>query len=186
MVTEMSPPAAERATFGSREAASVGTSVDVLVTELCCKAAGPVSRVGMEEVVTVSDVEGMKRVGVTDSDELGITETVPGSSVGVKMLVFVGIGVSGSGAVDLGTEVTPSLTVLLVDDVVVAAAGFTESVHISVSVVEEETATLAASGAGSEIVGTEEGEVVADRSGVAGVEGAAVILGLVGVFISAS
>lgn len=178
VLTETSPPAAERAPFGSREVASVGRFVAALETGLCWQGAEPVSRVGMEEVVSVFEVEVTEGLGVVDSEVVGVTAAVPGGSNGVEMLVIVEVGASVTGELDLGTEAFLSLAIMLVG-VVVTAAESTKSVHISVSVLEEETVTLAESGTELEIVGTEE-EVVA------GADGAAAILGLLGVFVSAS
>lgn len=95
------------------------------------------------------------------------------------------VGGSTLVSVVLGTEALLSLTAPSVG-VVAASAGLTESVHISVStVLKGDTVMLAASGTGSETVGTGE-VVVAVRLGGAGAEGATVGLGLVGMLVSAS
>lgn len=173
LLTETSAPVTERAPLSSSEVSSAGRFVDVLETELCWEGAEPVSRVGMEVVVTVFEMKGVEGLKV-----VGITEAVQEGSDGVEVLVTVEVGASVSGPADLGSEAFLSLTVTL-SDVVVAAVGFTESVHISVSVLDRETVT----GTELEIVGTVE-VVVAVRS--PGADGAATGLGLVGVFVSAS
>lgn len=182
-----SPPAAagpastERITFGSGKVNSVDIFVDVVATELLSPAAEIVSEVIMEGAVIVAELEVTERLRVMDSEEVEVTEAVAGGSVGVVVLVMIvgKVEVGSSVVVASGTEVSLSSSVALVG-VVAAAVGLTESVHISVSeavtVLEGQTVKAAESGIELEIVGAV----------VAGGDGAAVGLDLVGVFVSAS
>lgn len=198
VVTEIaaSPPAAaasaagvastERTTFGSGKVDLVDRFVDVVETELSLLGAETVSEVVMEGVVIVVELEVTERLGVMDSVE--VTETVAGGSVGVVVLVRVvsKVEVSSSVVVALasGIEGLLSSSVTFVG-VVAAAVGLAESVHISVS--ESGTVLVEVVESGTEIVGTEEEVVVVVVSaGAAAVDGAAVGLSLVGVFVSAS
>lgn len=154
--------------------------------------AGTVSEVVMEGPVMVVELEVTERLGVMDSGEGEVTETVAGGSAGVVVLVrVVGKVEVGSSAVETlvsGIEALLSSTAPFVG-VVAAAVGLTESVHISVSegvtVLEGETVKSVESGTEFEIVGTV-GVVVSVRAGAAGADGAAAGLTLVGVFVSAS
>lgn len=183
-----SPPAAglvstERITFGSGKVDSVDRFVDIAATELSSPGAETVSEVVMEGVVIVAELVVTERLRVMDSEEVEGTESVVGDSVGILVPVMVvgKVKVGSSVVVASGTEVLLSSSVTFVG-VVAAAVGLTKSVHISVSagvtVLEGETVKLAESGVEFEIAGA----VVAGGTG----DGAAVGLGLVAVFVSAS
>lgn len=171
-----SPPAAgeastERIPFGSGKVDLVDRFVDVVETELSLLGAETVSKVVME--VTVVELEVTEGLGVMDSEEVEVTETVAGGSVGVVVLGRVAwkveVGSSVVVALASGTEVLLSGSVTFVS-VVAAAVVLTESVHISVSdgvtVLEGEIVKLAESGTEFEIVGTV-GVVVAVEAGAA-------------------
>lgn len=124
----------------------------------------------MEGPTTVAaELEVTARLGVTESEEVEAIETVAGGSVGVVV-------VSGAPA-------SPSHTVASVD---AAAAAAGESVHMSASEgvtgLEGETLKSVELGTESEVVGA----VGALGAEVAGGDGAAPGLSLVGVFVSAS
>lgn len=188
-----SPPVAgvastERTPVGSGKVDLVDRFVDVVDTELPLLGAETVSEVVMEGVVIVVGLEVTGRLGVMDSEEAEVSETVAGGSVGVVVLVRVvgKVEVGSSGVVALASTIEGSLSgfVTLVG-VVAAAVALTESVHIC----ESEGGTVLVkpveSGTEFEIVGTV-GVVVAVSAGAAGVDGAAVGLSLVGVFVSPS
>lgn len=180
----------ERIPSGSGKADSVDRCVDAVETGLLLLGAETVSEVVMEGAVIVAELEVTERLGVMDSEEVEVTETVAGGSVGVVELVWVvrNVAVGSSVVVASGMEGLLSGSVTFVG-VVAAAVGLTESVHISVSedgtVLEGEIVKLVESGTEFEIVSTV-GVVVAVRAGAAGVDGAAVGLSLVGVFVSPS
>lgn len=175
------PTSTERITFGSGKVNSVDIFVDVVATELSSPGAETVPEVVMEGAVIVAELEVTERLGVMDSEEVEVTEAVAGGSVGVVVLVMIfgKVVVGSSVVVASGTEVLLSSSVAFVG-VVAASVGLTESVHISVSeavtVLEGQTVKAAESGIELEIVGAV----------VAGGNGDAVGLGLVGVFVSAS
>lgn len=192
-----SPPAAgvastERTPFGSGKVDLVDRFVDFVETGLSLEGAKAVSEVVMEGVAIVVELEVTERLGVMDSEEMEVTETVARGSVGVVVLVrVVGKVVVGSSvvvALASGIEGLLSSSVTFVG-VVAAAVGLTESVHISASegstVLEGEIVKLVESGTEFEIVSTV-GVVVAVRAGAAGVDGVAVGVSLVGVFVSPS
>lgn len=174
------PASTERITFGSGKVNSVDIFVDA-VTELSSPGAEAVSKVVMEGVLIVAELEVTGRLGLMDSEEVEVTEAVAGGSGGVvELVVVVGKVEMGSSVVVASrTEVLLSSSVAFVG-VVAAAAGSTESVHISVSeaVTVLEGQKLAESGIEFETVGV----VVAGGGG----DGTAVGLGLVGVCVSAS
>lgn len=180
----------DRIPFDSREDDAVDRFVDVMDTKLSMRGEVTVSEVVMEGVVVVV-LEVTEGLGVVDSEEVQVTETVAGGSVGVVVLErVVGKVVDGrSGVVALasGIEGLPSGSVTSVG-VVAAALGLTESVHISVTaggtVLEGEIVTLVESGTEFEIVGSV-GVVVAMRVVGAVVDGAAAGA-FVGVFVSPS
>lgn len=188
-----SPPAAgvastERTPFGSGKVNLVARFVDIVETGLSLVAAETVSMVVMEGVVIVAECEVTERLGVMDSEE--VTVRVAGGSVGVVVLVRV-VGelvVGNSVAVALGSGIEGLSSASFVG-VAAAVVELTESVHISVSeggtVLEGEIVKSVESGTELEIVGTE-GVVVVMRAGAAGVDGAALGLSLVGVFVSPS
>lgn len=181
------PPAAgaastERTPFGSERVNLVDRFVDVVETELSLPGAETVSEVVMEGVVTVVEFDVTERLGVMDSEEVEVTKTEVGGSVGVVVL-DVKVEVGGSVVVTLASAIEGLLSgsVTFVG-VVAAAVGLTESVHISVSEGGTVLVKSAESGTEFEIVGTVEAVVVVS----AGVGGAAVGLSLVGVFVSPS
>lgn len=141
-------------------------------------AAETVSMVVMEGVVIVVECE------VTERDSEEVTVRVMGGSVCVVVLVrVVGKLVVGNSVVVALASGIEGLSSASFVGVVAAVVELTESVHISVSeggtVLEGEIVKSV------EIVGTE-GVVVAMRAGAAGVDGAALGLSLVGVFVSPS
>lgn len=95
VVTEIaaSPPAAAGAAstepFGSGKVNLVDRFVDAVETELSLLGAETVSEVVMEGVVIVVELEVTERLGVMDSEEEEVAETVVGGSVGVAVLVRV-------------------------------------------------------------------------------------------------
>lgn len=191
VVTEIaaSPPAAGSTfLFGSGKVDFADRFVDVVVTELSLLGAETVSVVAMEGVVIVAEVAVTERLGVIDSEEVEVTETEVGSSVGVVVVAWkVEVGSLVGEEPVSGTEALLSSAVSSAG-VIAAGAGITESVHTSVSegvtVLERGTGMmLAESAAEFEIVGLI-GLVVA--AGAAGADGAAAGLSLVGVFASAS
>lgn len=184
--------ATERILFCSSKVDLTETFVVVLETELSMLGAETVSEVAMEGLVFVAELEVTERLGVMDSEEVGVTEAEVGASVGVVVLVSVVCKVeediSVVEALVSEIEALLSSTAPLVG-VVAAVVGLTESVHIYVSegvtVLEGETVKLVESRFASEIVGSV-GAVVVVRAGAAGVDGAAAALSLVGVCVSAS
>lgn len=177
VVTEIaaSPPAAgaastEKIPLGSGKVDLVDRFVDAVETELSRLGAETVSKVVMEgPAIVAAELEVAARLGVTECEEVEVTETVVGGSVGVVVVS--------------GTAASPSHTVTLVD---AAAAAAGESVHMSASEgvtgLEGETLKSVESGTEFKIVGA----VEALGAEVAGGGGAATGLSLVGVFVSAS
>lgn len=179
----------ERIQFGSGKVDLVDRFVEVVEARLSLLGVETVSEVVMEGVVIVVELEVTERLGVMDSEEVGGAVTVVEGSVGVVVLVRMGrVGSSAVSALALRTEGLMSSSVTFVG-VVAASVALTESVHISVSeggtVLEGEIVKLVASGTEFEIVSAV-GVVVAVRAGAAGVDGAAVGLSLVAVFVSPS
>ncbi len=183
-------PSTDRIPFDSGRVDLVDRFVAVTETELSLPGAAVVSKVVMEVVVIV-ELEVTEMLGMMESEEVGVTETVMGGSVGVVVLGRVVGGVWGGGSVEAlasGIEGLLSSSVTFVG-VVAAAVGSTVSVHISVTeggtVLEDEIITSVESATELEIVGT--GAVaVAVRAGGAAVGGGAVGLNFVGVLVSPS
>lgn len=179
----------ERIQFGSGKVDLVDRFVDAVEAGLSLLGVETVSEVVMEGVVIVVELEVTERLGVMDSEEVEGAVTVVEDSVGLVVLVRMGrVGSSAVSALALRTEGLLSSSVTFVG-VVAAPVAFTESVHISVSeggtLLGGETVKLVESGTEFGIVSAV-GLVVAVRAGAAGVDGAAVGLSLVGVFVSPS
>lgn len=169
---------AERVPFGSGKVNLVDRSVDVVEITFSLLRAGTVSKVVMEGVVIIVEVEVTEGVGVMDSEEVEVTETGAGGSVGVAVFISAACKVGAGSSVVVGLALLSSSVTFV--GVVASVVGLTESVHISVSegvtVFEGETVILDESGTESEIVGTV-GVSVALRAG-AGVGGAAALVGV--------
>lgn len=173
----------ERTPLVSGKVDFVDRMVDVVETELSLLAAETVSEVVMEGVVSVIELEVSERLGVMESEEAEVTETVAGGSVGVVLLVRVvgKVEAGSSGVVALAPRTEgPLLGSVTLVGVVAAAVGLTESVHISVSEGGTGLVKLVDSGTEFESVGSV-GVVVAVSAGAAGADGA-----LVGVLDSPS